>query len=84
MSNLKTRLQELEKKHAPNNPPVIYVYYHDREKGYAEHANGPYFATLDELSAVLGWVTSDNDTMIKVTYADAPQDGKIFIPDNGR
>lgn len=82
MSNLDNRITQLEKIHNPTPPAQIYVYYHDKEKGYSEHATGPYYATLDELSAVLGWKPSDNDTMLSVVYAS--QDVKILIPDNGR
>jgi hypothetical protein len=79
MSNISSRLQQLEKKHGPKHPARIFVYFHDKEKGYAKSATGPYFATFDELKTAQGWQPSETDVTLSVEYAS-----QIFIPDNGR
>jgi hypothetical protein len=87
MSNHKNRLQQLEKRHGAQIPARIYVYYHDKEKGYSARANGPYFTTLDELATAQGWTPRESDVLLSVVYASQAQADdhvKIFLPDNGR
>jgi len=69
--SIKNRIIQLEKKHAPQaNDTEIFVYYHDKEKGYSHGALGPYYATLDDLATAQGWPKERDIT--------------IFIPNNGR
>lgn len=77
----KTRLAQLEKIHAPNIPPAIFIYYYDIEHGYSKKSDGPYFATLDELIAAQGRTIGASDTLLRVVRESQTQ---VFIPDNQR
>lgn len=83
MSKLTARLQRLEEKHAPKPAAQVFVYYHDREKGYSEKWDGPYFETLEDLAAAQGWTPRESDTLLEVGYA-SQNPARVFIPYNGR
>lgn len=86
MSNHKNRIEKLEDKTDPPEKKQIFVYYHDKDKGYSASPKGEYFASLDELSAALKWTPKEADVMLSVRYTDARPnpDVQILIPDNDR
>lgn len=83
MSNHKNRLQQLEKKHAPQDRQIIVVIYdHDGRAMKCESNPEVIGMTRDEITARLD---NENTTLLNVVYAsDANKNGAVFIPDNER
>ena len=83
--NIKQRMQRillLEKRTAPKVNHQIFVYFHDKEEGYAANSLGPYYETFEDLAAAQNWQVGEHDTLINVTYTEPPT--AVYIPDNGR
>jgi len=86
MSNLQGRLKKIEEKMNPETPAQIFVYFHDKVKGYAVDVTGEYFETFEELAIAQCWQPSEHDRVIRVLPKDTPPVDRVrvFIPDNGR